>query len=236
MVYLFLSFLSVLLFALVHVSSRVTAQLNTILHGKLLSTGGGIAIAYVFIDLLPKLGKSDQTIQHTLKSIFPYIEKHAYVMALTGFLLFFVVSQSRNFLQGKGRFWLSLLSYSFFNFLIGYAVVDQNNLEVQPLLLFTIAMALHFFVNDFSLSKEHGEAYHRIIKWVLILFLFLGWLTGLWIKLPEAAVALVSAFIGGGVIMNVTRHELPKHNPHNLGAFLIASILYTLILLTIGKS
>lgn len=137
-------------------------------------------------------------------------------------------------MHGNGRFWLSLLSYSLFNFLVGYAVMDQNDVEVQPLALFTIAIALHYFVNDFSLTQEHGDMYDRVGRWLLIACLFLGWFTGLWIKLPEAAVALISAFIGGGVIMNVTRHELPQNNPHSLGAFLIASIAYTFILLTIG--
>jgi hypothetical protein len=33
--------------------------------------------------------------------------------------------------------------------------------------------------------------------------------------------------------MNVTRHELPKENPNSLGAFLLSSALYTVILLSI---
>lgn len=233
--YPLLALVSVTIFAWVHIGAKAAHKLNRIMHGKLLSTGGGVAIAYVFVDLLPKLGKSDQIISKSISTIFPYFEKHAYLMALAGFLLFFIVSQSRSFLHGNGRFWVSLFSYALFNFLVGYAVVDQNNEEVKPLALFTIAIALHYFVNDFSLTQEHGAIYDRVGRWLLIGCLFLGWLTGLWIKLPEAGVALISAFIGGGVIMNVTRHELPKNNPHSSGAFLIASIAYTFILLTIGK-
>ena len=65
--------------------------------------------------------------------------------------------------------------------------------------------------------------------------MFLGWLIGQWVILSATAVALVSAFIGGGVIMNVTRHELPKDNPNSLGAFLMSAAIYTGILLGIGS-
>lgn len=234
MPYPLLALFSVMVFAWVHIASKMAYKLDRLMHGKLLSAGGGVAIAYVFIDLLPKLGKSDQAIHQLISKVFPFVEKHVYLMALAGFLLFFIVAQSHTFLEGKGRFYLSLSSYALFNFFVGYAVVDQNNIEVQPLLLFTIAIALHYFVNDFSLTQEHGDVYDRIGRWILIACLFLGWLTGFWVKLPEAAVALISAFIGGGVIMNVTRHELPQDNPHNLSAFMLACMAYTLILLTIG--
>ena len=154
-------------------------------------------------------------------------------MALFGFLLFFVVDRAQTSTSSASAFWLSLFSYSLFNFLIGYAVADPNNPEVKPLALFTLAIAMHYFTNDYSLSEAHGEDYTKFGKWILILSLFLGWSMGQWIILSPTAVALVSAFIGGGVIMNVTRHELPKENPHSLGAFLSAACIYTAILLTI---
>lgn len=234
MPYTALAFISVTVFALVHLFAQRIFKMRAVSHGRLLSAGGGVAIAYVFVDLLPKLSKSDVVVSKALSDIFPYFERHVYVMALAGFLLFFIVSRSHTFLKDQGRFWLSLSSYTLFNFLVGYAVVDKNDPEVQPLILFTFALALHYFVNDYTLTKEHGKEYSDCGRWLLIVSLYLGWFTGVWIKLPEAAVALVSAFIGGGVIMNVTRYELPQTNPHSLGAFLIAAFAYTALLLAIG--
>ena len=155
-------------------------------------------------------------------------------MALAGFLLFFVVDRSHTVLKGKGPFWLSLASYALFNFLVGYAVVDKDDPEVQPLALFTFAMSLHYFTNDYSLSESHGEEYRKKGRWILIASLFLGWLAGVWITLSQTAVALISAFIGGGVIMNVTRNELPEDTPHSLGAFLSLLLSIPGILLFIG--
>jgi hypothetical protein len=155
-------------------------------------------------------------------------------MALVGFLLFFIVDRSHLLLKKKADFWLSITCYALFNFLVGYAVVDKDNPEVRPLAFFTFAIALHYFTIDFSLSRDHGKEYDRVGKWFLIVALFLGWLVGLFVTLSPTAVALVSAFIGGGVIMNVTRHELPKENPHSMGSFLLSAVLYTAILLSIG--
>lgn len=229
------SFIAILIFALVHLLAGKTRNLSTSLHGKFLSFCGGVAIAYVFIDLLPKLSIGNLIVKQALSGFFPFVEKHAYIMALGGFLLFFSIDKASDIVSGKRYFWLTLSSYALFNFLVGYAVVDKDNPEVRPLALFSFAMALHYFTNDYALSESHGEEYAKTGRWILIASLFLGWLVGIWIMLPPAAVALVSAFIGGGVIMNVTRHELPKDNPNSLPAFFCAAVLYTAILLLIGS-
>jgi hypothetical protein len=227
---------SVIIFALVHLYAEKMATLNLNFHRRFLSAGGGVAIAYVFIDLLPKISKSDSLVKEALWKVFPYFERHVYIMALLGFVLFFAIDRSQlSFLKQSTFFWLSLSCYALFNFLVGYAVVDKDNPEVQPLILFTFAMALHYFMNDFSLNQDHGEIYRQSGRWILIASLFFGWLAGVWIELSQTAVALVSAFIGGGVIMNVTRHELPAENPHSLGAFLTGTAAYTMILLAIGS-
>jgi hypothetical protein len=234
MSYSFFAFLSVTIFAFVHLWAQKTQGLDKVSHGRFLSAGGGIALAYVFVDLLPKLCINDQIVREAFAGFFPYFERHVYVMALIGFLLFFFVDRSHTVLGKKASFWLSLSSYALFNFFVGYAVVDKDDPEVQPLALFTLAIGLHYFTNDYNLSSEHGKEYKKREKWILIASLYLGWIAGLMISLPPAAIALMSAFIGGGVIMNVTRHELPKENPHSLGAFVLAAFIYTAILLSIG--
>jgi hypothetical protein len=232
--YHLLSFISLSVFGLVHLLANQTKNWPFLVHSRFLSMGGGIAIAYVFVDLLPKLSIGDSIVSKALSGVFPYFEKHVYVMALLGFLLFFVVDRLEKPLKGGATFWLSLSSYTLFNFLIGYAIVDPHNPEVRPLILFTLALSLHYFTNDYTLSETYGEAYRSFGKWVLILALLLGWITGYFLILSETAVALVSAFIGGGVIMNVIRHELPEEKPNSLSTFLIFTFLYTTILLFLG--
>lgn len=224
------SLISVTLFALIHLFSGRLSRFNLDFQSKFLSTAGGVAIAYVFIDLLPKLCKNDLMVRQSLHALFPYFERHVFIMALFGFLLFYLVDRRQN--EAK-TYWLSISSYALFNFLIGYAIVDKNDPEVKPLVLFTIAMGLHYFVNDFTLTRDHAQ-YRKSGRWILVACLLLGWIIGLFSQLPTVAIALVTAFIGGGVIMNVIRHELPKENPNNNKAFLFSALAYMLILLFIG--
>lgn len=235
MTYSLFSFIAVLIFTWVHLQAPKIYRLGTFFQSRFFSSGGGVAIAYVFIDLLPKLSKGDQIVKQALIGIFPYFERHVYIVALLGFLTFYLVDRSEKVIRKEKTFWLSLLTYALFNFLVGYAVADKNNPEVKPLLLFTFALALHYFINDFTLNKRYGNRYREKGIWVLIFSLFFGWTIGFLFTLPALGVALISAFIGGGVIMNVTRHELPKKNPNNLPAFLSAAFFYTILLLYIGQ-
>ncbi len=229
------AFITILIFSCVHLWAEKIRELWFVSSSRFLSAGSGVAIAYVFVDLLPKLSESDAFVKEKLWELFPYFEHHVYIMALLGFILFFIVDRSKAIVRNQSAYFLlSLSSYALFNFLVGYAVVNKDNPEVQPLILFTIAMGLHYFMNDYTLSMAHGDEYRHVGKWILILSLFLGWLVGFWVELSETGVALVSAFIGGGVIMNVTRHELPEENPNSLGAFLMGTFVYTAILLAIA--
>ncbi|MEI8365850.1 MAG: hypothetical protein WCF65_05465 [Parachlamydiaceae bacterium] len=227
-----IALISVVIFACVHLFADRMRWCTTGFQARFLSAGGGIAIAYVFLDLLPKLSKSDYIVVHS--GAFPYLERHVYIMALLGFLLFFVDDRTADGSKSTRPYWFSLLSYVLFNFLVGYAIVDKNNPEVRPLALFTLAMGLHYFVNDYSLNKNYREEQQRYGKWLLVASLFLGWFVGVWFTLSAVSIALASAFIGGGVIMNVIRHELPEDNPHSLGAFLFFALIYSIILLSIG--
>ena len=227
------TFIAVLLFAFVHLLAPKALLLSRTHQGRFLSLGGGVAISYVFIDLIPKLGKSNELVQRALAGFFPYIERHVFVLALIGFLLFFTLERKHPVKKISRKFWLSITSYAIFNFLIGYSVVDKNNPEVQPLALFTIAMGLHYFTNDYALSDAYGDTYKRKGKWILITALFLGWIVGFITQLSKTSVALMGAFISGGVIMNVTRHELPSEKPNNVRSFLLSAITYTILLLAL---
>lgn len=231
MPYAFYAFISILIFSLIHLWAEKIQMMTLLFQARFLSFGGGVAIAYVFIDLLPKLSKSNALVEESLGA-FPFLERHVFIMALIGFLLFFTIERMPALAEKKWTVWLPIASYALFNFFVGYAVVDKNNPEVRPLALFTFAFALHYFTNDYSLSEKHGIMYEQTGRWLLIFALILGGCVGLVFKLSETAVALISAFIGGGVIMNVTRHELSETRPNNIQTFLLAAFVYTFILLS----
>jgi predicted membrane protein len=226
--YSVLALISVTILAAVHLYTESVQK--WVSKWWLLAAGSGCSLAYVFIDLLPKLNQKSLAMQAVFAKSMPYLERHAFFMALMGFLLFYIVDYKSRVKKNEKNSWLPLGSYALLNFLVGYAVVDKANLEVQPLVLFTIAMSFFYFTKDYTLQTPE---FHQLGRWILIGALFMGWLIGVFIVLPQAAVALVSAFIGGGVIFNVTRRVLTEK--HSLIVFLSSTLIYTFILMAIGS-
>ena len=229
------AFISVLILASVHFFACGLLKIPPSYRGKFLSFGGGIAIAYVFIELLPKLCLADQIIRTSFTGVLPFAERHVYILALLGFLLFFSLDGKKGEVSIKKPSYISLAAYTFFNFFLGYAIAYKNDPDIQPLALFTFAMALHCLTNDYTLNQESKHFYQKFGKKIIVASLFLGFATGSYLIISKAAIALINAFLGGGVIMNVTRHELPSDNPNSKTTFLIGAGFYTLILLTFGR-
>ena len=101
----------------------------------------------------------------------------------------------------------------------------------EALVLFAFAMALHFVFNDYGLREEHKGLYTRVGRWVISAAVLLGWAIGLAVEIPEAAVATLTAFLGGGVIMNVLKEELPEERQSRFWAFAVGATAYAALLL-----
>lgn len=59
-----IDFLSFCVFALVHLCAGKIRLLSFPFQARFLSAGGGVAIAYIFVDLLPKLGDSNALVAY----------------------------------------------------------------------------------------------------------------------------------------------------------------------------
>ena len=56
-------------------------------------------------------------------------------------------------------FALHVGSFALYNALIGYLLVNREETDARGLLLYTIALGLHFVVNDRALDEHHGALY-----------------------------------------------------------------------------
>ena len=117
--------------------------------------------------------------------------------------------------------------------LIGYLLVHRIEETFEALALFTLAMALHFVVNDFGLRDHHREAYTRVGRWILAAALFVGVGLAFAAPVPEAAIAVILAFIAGGVVLNVLKEELPEDRQSRFTAFAAGAAIYAALLLAV---
>ena len=212
--------------------------LRIIPRSRWLSFAGGVSVAYVFAHLLPELAAGQAAVEKSLPGL-EYLEDHVFLMALAGFALFYGVEvASRRSNGGEGGatgqvFWLSIASFALYNALIGYLVVHREDDGGADLVLFTAALGVHFMINDLGLRSHHREAYDRTGRWLLVAAIAIGWAVGEATSISNAAVALIIAFVGGGVILNVLKEELPEERRSSFAAFAAGTVGYAILLQTI---
>ena len=239
------TFLAVVALALVHVLSNVLRLLKGLPQRQLLSAGAGIAVAFVFLRLLPALGQAQETLAAAASQTWlTRVGNHAYVVALLSIALFYGVERlsrsSRAQNQHKRNadttgpwvFWIHTLTFAVMNVLIGYLAYRHVQERLLPLVLFTVAMFLKFVINDHSLHEAHKQQYDRLGRWLLAGAVLLGWGIGYLWAVPDVAPALLQAFLAGGVLLNVLKEELPAERKSRYWAFFLGMALYAGLLLS----
>jgi zinc transporter ZupT len=211
-----------------------------------LSGAGGVSVAYVFVHLLPDLAEQQDKIGERARDtgLFTSIESHAYLIALAGLIIFYGVerfARSRSGPPNKAAggeseapasvFWTHLGAFAIYNLLIGYLLVHREETDLRGLIIYGVAMALHFVVNDFGLREQHGETYHRTGRWVLAVAPVLGFALGLATEVSQLLLSSLFAFLAGGIVLNVLKEELPQERQSRFSAFLIGACLYAAMLL-----
>jgi len=227
----------------VHLFSGRLRILGASPRSRWLSAAGGISVAYVFVHLLPDLAEEQETIREATGEGLSFLEYHVYLVALVGLAAFYGLERAAKVSRGRERsagredsteggvFWLHAVSFAVYNALIGYLLLHREDSGPGSLVLFAFAMGVHFVVNDYGLRRDHKGAYDRIGRWVLAAAVLAGWVVGLSFEVSEAALAVLFAFLAGGVIMNVLKEELPEERESRFWAFALGAALYSVILL-----
>lgn len=240
----FASLLAALGLVAVHLFSGRLRFLDGTPRSIWLSIAGGVSVAYVFIHLLPELGEGQETIAEAIGEGLAFIENHVYLVALLGLAVFYGLERAAGASRrrrreegagdaaGGGVFWLHVLSFAVYNAIIGYLLLHREG-GADELLLYFVAMALHFLITDRGLREHHRDAYARVGRPVLVAAILLGWAVGALTEISEAALAVLVAFLGGGVILNVLKEELPEQRESRFWAFALGATLYATILLAI---
>lgn len=236
--------------ALVHFFAERLTFLDRIPRSGWLSFGGGVSVAYVFVHLLPEVGAGGEAVAAWLPLAF--LEHHVYLVALSGFVAFYglerlavrskddpesaggggeAAGERDRASSPSGVFWVHVGSFTVYNVLIGYTLHHRE--DFASLVLFTVAMALHFVVNDYGLREHHRRLYHDVGRWLVSAAVVTGTALAFVFPLGESLFSTVLAFLAGGIVLNVVKEELPEERRSRFSAFAAGAALYTTVLLLV---
>lgn len=229
--------------AAVHLVAGWLRALRATPRSRWLSLAGGVSVAYVFVHVLPELSAGQEAVRRA--GLLGSLEHHTYLMALLGLAVFYglerAAQRSRQRQRAAGRedtpspavYYIHIGSFAVYNGLVGYLLLHREQPGLFSLAIFTFALGLHFLVNDIGLIAHYERRYLRYGRWLLAAAILVGWAIGRATALGEAAIALLFAFLAGGVVLNVLKEELPEERESRFWAFAAGMAAYAALLLII---
>ncbi|KAB1189232.1 hypothetical protein GJR98_07335 [Haloferax sp. MBLA0077] len=225
--------LSALALAAVHLLVGEGVDTETGAGRSALSAAGGAAVAYVFVLLLPEVAHfaaGDSRV--TAGSV---TEETIYGVALAGFVVFYglEVLIARTTAEQSAApplvFRAYIAVFALYSSLIGYLLFHQELPGVVNLLLYAVAMGLHFSITDHGIRRHLGAQYDRVGRWVLAGATLLGAAVGFVTLGQPLVITGLFAFVSGGIILNVIKEELPHPRRGRFLSFLGGAVAYTLV-------
>lgn len=221
-----------LFLAAVHVLSARLTHLDPVPRSAWLSFGGGVSVAYVFMHVIPELAAHEDKLRDQGSAL--AAETQVFAMALAGLVAFYGLERmarvsSRGEARGGGAavFWVHIGSFALYNGLIGYLLLHREEMDVKGLILFTVALGLHFVVNDRGLASHHGRLYARYGRWIVAGAVLAGWTLGILLEPRAGVIASSFAFLAGGIVL---KEELPDERESRFSAFVVGAVGYAALL------
>ena len=205
---------------------------------RVLSLAGGVSVAYVFVHVLPSFHVAGETfVGPALPADVPV--DVSYFVALVGFTTYYGLEQSVTE-SGKsgsqpsdGVFGVHLLSFAAYNALFGYLLALRETAEWVTLGLFVFTIGLHLLVVDYGMVRHHADRYRVRGQWVLAAAMVVGAGLGFLTGIHPVIVDGFTAFLGGAIVFNSIKEELPTRSETSFRTFAVSATAYAALLVVI---
>lgn len=225
---------AVALLATVHIFVHRMRWIDVVPRSRWLSFAGGVSVAYVFLHVLPELAIHEETLAQVAGGDALAGEQMAYAFALAGLVTFYGLERMVRSLpqHHEAGYRLHLASFGLYNVLVGYLVFHREAAGTLSLVLFVVALGLHFVTVDYGLRKDHQWRYDHHGRWLLAGAALLGGFVGGLTRVPEWVVSILFALLAGSVLLNVLKEELPAERQSRFLPFLTGAVAYGVLLLS----
>lgn len=191
------------------------------------SFGGGLAAAYVFLQLLPEIEASHKML----------FENSAYFIALVSFLFYFgteMYLQSRTSSDSSGgrsdsTYWFHLALSWITVWLLIFALPEELADDLVLAVILSLVIGLRLLYKDYVLHAHHATAYESASRYILALAPLTAWLARTLLNPSELVVDLLIAVLIGFLFYNVFTNELPGHSNFIFRWFLAGAAVYVLL-------
>ncbi|MFP4378709.1 MAG: hypothetical protein ACLFP4_16830 [Spirochaetales bacterium] len=229
------------LFALMHIFIGRLAFIDVLPRSRWLSVAGGIAVAYVFLRILPELSTHQETFANGLGVPAQTAESWVYLVAFAGLAVFYGLERAAKLSRQSGGeelvqselLWLHLFAFAIYNVVIGYLLLHRDDPGFWSLIIYMVAILLHFMTSDYGLRQDQKGLYDRFGRWIIAAAVIAGWAIGVFASLPQLVVGFLFAFVAGGIMLNVLKEELPEERKSKFWPFAFGGVSYSVLLLLI---
>jgi hypothetical protein len=228
------SILVILLLASVHIYFN---SINTIFNKHFpywVHCSGGFAVAYIFVHLLPKLVLYANHVVLKLPD-YPFLAiTLVFFCMMLGFICYWLVDIQANSLVNEVG--IKLHSYGFiaYNLLAGYLVTAGTSSGHVAQVLVAGAIALHLAGMNHLIVERSPALFTKALRWLFAFGVIAGALLGSLDLLPKLTLIVLTAFIGGAILINVVYYELPNNQGRSVKPFLFGVAFFSCLRIIIG--
>ena len=224
-------------FVIIHIFTNYIKFLSTEPKNRIMSLVSGGSVAYVFLHLVPELTHYQEVAEKAhLPQWMENLDYVTYLATLAGLALFYGINQLSEKSQehnkrrknmtrpGKDIFILEISAFAMYNMLIGYLLTELSGDLLFDYIIYFIVFSFHFIANNRILHLTHEDLYTKAGRWILAGSVFTGWLIFQLTPTSDLVIAFFSAFLTGGIILNIMNDELPDEKHSSYPSFLIGLV------------